>query len=223
MNRVRVVLVDDHEVVRLGLITLLEDLDWVEVAAEAGSAEEAVQAVRQHRPDVVVMDIRLPGESGIEACRKITSQWPETKVIMLTSSADDEIIFKALQAGASGYVLKQVGNQALISALQAARNGESLLDPFVTQRVILRMRETEKQRQAQAFRNLSERELEVLALVAEGKSNAEIASQLFLSEKTVGHHVSAILAKLELSNRIEAATFAVRNHIEDYLPDHGWE
>ena len=221
MNRIRVVLVDDHEVVRLGLITLLEDLDWVEVVAEAGSAEEALRVVMQHHPEVVVMDIRLPGESGVEACRKITSQWPDIKVIMLTSSADEELIFKALQAGASGYVLKQVGNKALISALEAAGKGESLLDPVVTQRVIQRLRDTEQGRQAQAFRELSHREMEVLALVADGKSNAEIASHLSLSEKTVGHHVSAILAKLALSNRIEAATYAVRNHIEDYLPGKG--
>jgi DNA-binding NarL/FixJ family response regulator len=119
VSQIRVVLVDDHEVVRLGLMTLLEDLDWIDVIAEAGSAEEAIRAVTQHKPDVVVMDIRLPGESGIEACKTITTRWPETRVIMLTSSADDEMIFKALQAGASGYVLKQVGNQALISALDA--------------------------------------------------------------------------------------------------------
>jgi DNA-binding NarL/FixJ family response regulator len=200
-------------------MTLLEDLDWVEMVAEAGSAEEAIRVVAQHEPDVVVMDIRLPGESGIEACKTITTRWPETRVIMLTSSADDEMIFKALQAGASGYVLKQVGNQALISALDAARKGESLLDPVVTQRVITRVRDLERQQQAQAFHDLSEREFEVLALVAEGKSNAEIAAQLSLSEKTVGHHVSAILSKLDLSNRVEAATFAVRHHIEDHLPE----
>jgi DNA-binding NarL/FixJ family response regulator len=219
MNRVRVILVDDHEVVRLGLMTLLEDLEWVNVVAEAGTAEEAIRVVAQHEPDVVVMDIRLPGESGIEACKTITARWPETRVIMLTSSADDELIFKALQAGASGYVLKQVGNQALVSALDAARKGESLLDPVVTQRVIAHVRDTEKQQQAQAFRDLSERELEVLALVAEGKSNAEIADQLTLSEKTVGHHVSAILSKLHLTNRIEAAVYAIRNHIEDQLSE----
>lgn len=219
MNRVRVILVDDHEVVRLGLITLLEDLDWVEVVAEAGSAQEAVRRVDQYQPDVVVMDIRLPGESGIDACKTIKSRWPEVHVIMLTSSADDEMIFKALQAGASGYVLKQVGNQALISALDAARRGESLLDPVVTQRVIARVLESERQHQAHAFRDLSERELNVLALVAEGKSNAEIAAALSLSEKTIGHHVSAILSKLGVSNRIEAATYAVRHHIEDHLPE----
>jgi DNA-binding NarL/FixJ family response regulator len=219
VNRVRVILVDDHEVVRLGLMTLLESIDWVEVVAEAGSAEESIRAVDQHRPDVVVMDIRLPGESGIEACKTITARWPDTRVVMLTSSANDDLIIKALQAGASGYVLKQVGNQALISALEAARKGESLLDPVVTQRVIQRVRESERQQQSQAFRDLSERELEVLALVAEGKSNPEIAAQLSLSEKTVGHHVSAILSKLGLSNRIEAAVYAVRHHVEDYLPD----
>lgn len=134
------------------------------------------------------------GESGIEACRKITSQWPDVKMIMLTSSVDDELIFKALQAGASGYVLKQVGNQALISALEAARRGESLLDPIATKRVIQHVRETEKQRQAHAFHDLSLREMEVLVLVADGKSNSEIAGLLSLSEKTVGHHVSAILS-----------------------------
>lgn len=214
----RVVLVDDHEVVRLGLITLLEDLDWVEVVGEAGTAEEALRVIERLRPDVVVMDIRLPGESGIEACRMITTRWPEIRVIMLTSSADDEMIFKALQAGASGYVLKQVGNQAFISALDAARKGESMLDPQVTGRVIARLREAERLQQAMAFRDLSDREFEVLALIAEGRSNPEIAARLSLSEKTVGHHVSTILAKLNLTNRIEAATYAVRHHIEEHMP-----
>lgn len=218
MNRVRVVLVDDHEVVRLGLITLLEDLDWVEVVGEAGTAEEALRVIERLRPDVVVMDIRLPGESGIEACRTITTRWPEIRVIMLTSSADDEMILKSLQAGASGYVLKQVGNQAFISALDAARKGESMLDPQVTGRVIARLREAERLQQAMAFRDLSDREFEVLALIAEGRSNPEIAARLSLSEKTVGHHVSTILAKLNLTNRIEAATYAVRHHIEEHLP-----
>jgi DNA-binding NarL/FixJ family response regulator len=218
MSRLRVVLVDDHEVVRLGLISLLEDLDWVEVVGEAGTAEEAIQAVTQARPDVVVMDIRLPGTSGIEACREIVRRWPTVQVIMLTSSADDELILESLRVGASGYVLKQVGNKALIGALDAARRGESLLDPVVTRRVIARVREDEIHRRAQAFHDLSEREMQVLALVAKGRSNAEIAQELFLSEKTAGHHVSAILSKLGLSNRVEAATYAVRHHIEDYVP-----
>jgi DNA-binding NarL/FixJ family response regulator len=216
---VNVILVDDHEVVRLGLMTLLEDLHWVRVVAEAGSAGEAIQVVERHQPDVVVMDIRMPGESGLDACQEITRRWPEIKVVMLTSFVDDDMIFQAIQAGASGYVLKQVGNDSLIRALAAVRRGEALLDPVVTQRVLKRVRETETDRQAAAFRDLSEREMEVLALVAEGKSNNEIAEALFLSEKTVRNHVSTILSKLGFSNRIEAATYAVRNHIEQHLPE----
>jgi DNA-binding NarL/FixJ family response regulator len=213
---IRVVLVDDHEVVRLGLMALLDDLPWAELAAEAGNAEEAVRAVEEHRPDVVIMDIRLPGESGIDATRRIHDQWPETRVIMLTSYADDDLIFSALQAGASGYVLKQIGSRSLVEALDAVRRGEALLDPSVTQRVINRVREQEAQRQTIAFYGLSARELEVLAEVAKGKSNAEIADGLGLAEKTVRNHVSAILTKLGLSNRIEAATYAVRHDIERY-------
>ncbi len=218
MDSVRVVFVDDHEIVRLGVMSLLEDSPWIEVVAEAGSAEEAVQAVASYQPDVVVMDIRMPGKSGIDACREITTRWPKTRVIMLTSFADDDLIFRAIQAGASGYVLKQVGNRALIDALDAARRGEALLDPVVTQRVIARARQSEMERQATVFRDLSQREMEVLAQVAEGKSNPEIAAALSLSTKTVRNHVSSILAKLGLANRIEAATYAVRHDIERHLP-----
>ena len=215
---VRVLLVDDHEVVRLGMLTLLEDLPWVEVVAEAGSAAEAIAAVAESRPDVVVMDIRMPGQSGIDACREITRRWPGTEVIMLTSYAEDDLIFRAIQAGASAYVLKQVGNRPLLDALAAVRRGEALLDPRVTQRVLAQVRETEQARQAAAFRDLTPRELEVLAEVATGKTNPEIGETLGLSEKTVRNHVSAILAKLELSNRIEAATYAVRHDIQRHLP-----
>lgn len=217
-DTVRLLLVDDHEVVRLGLMTLLEDLHWVEVVAEAGSADEALAAVARYEPDVVVMDIRMPGESGIDACRQITRRYPDTKVIMLTSYADDDLIFKALQAGASGYVLKQVGNRPLIDALQAVRRGEALLDPSVTSRVIARVRQHEMEKVAAAFKDLTAREMEVLAEVAKGKSNNEIAQELSLAEKTVRNHVSAILSKLNLSNRIEAATFAVRHNIDQYVP-----
>jgi len=221
MKGVRLVLVDDHEVVRLGLMSLMEDLDWVQVVAEVGTAQSALRAVDAHRPDVVVMDIRLPDESGIEACRKIVESWPETQVIMLTSYADDELIFRAIQAGASGYVLKQVGNKELIQALEAVRRGDALLDPAVTRRVLTHVRESERQQQAAAFRDLSARELQVLGLVAQGKSNPQIAAQISLSEKTVRNHVSAILAKLGFENRVEAATFAVRHNIELHLPDEG--
>lgn len=214
-----VILVDDHEVVRLGLMTLLEDVPWVRVVAEAGSADEALQVVTRHKPDVVVMDIRMPGTSGLDACRQITKQWPEVNVVMLTSYMDDDLIFQAIQAGASGYVLKQVGNESLLDALAAVRQGEALLDPAVTQRVLKRVRESESDRQVAAFRDLSDREMEVLAQVAQGKSNGEIAGALTLSEKTVRNHVSTVLAKLGLSNRIEAATYAVRNNLDQHLPE----
>lgn len=218
-DRLKVVLVDDHEVVRLGLISLLEDLDWVDVVGEAGSSSEAIAAVEKYNPNVVVMDIRMPGGSGLDACREITTRWPETKVIMLTSYADDELIFRALQVGASGYVLKQVGNRSLVEALEAVRRGDALLDPIVTQRVIARVREAERAKQAAAFRDLTDREMSVLAQVAEGKSNGDIALVLSISEKTVRNHVSTILSKLGLSNRIEAATYAVRHDIRRNLPE----
>jgi len=217
MKTLRVLLVDDHEVVRVGLSTLLQDQPGVQVVAEAGSAEEAIRAAERHQPDLVLMDIRLPGESGITACRTITARWPQTRVIMLTSYADDELIFQALQAGAAGYVLKQVGNEELLRAIEAVRQGEALLDPATTRRVIERVRQREREADTAAFRDLTERELEVLALIAEGKTNAEIAQVLTLSEKTVRNHVSVILEKLGMSNRIEAATYAVRHDIKRLL------
>ena len=213
----RVLLVDDHEVVRLGLKTLLEDVEWIEVVAEAGDAVTAVQAAERYQPDAIVMDIRLPGESGIEACATITQRWPRIKVIMLTSHGEDDLLFRAIQAGASGYVLKQVGNEPVINALDAVRRGEALLDPVVTQRVLSYVRQSERDHQAAAFKDLSLREMEILALVAQGKSNGEIAAELSLAEKTVRNHVSVILGKLGVTNRIEAATYAVRHHIEDYM------
>lgn len=214
MGRVRVLIVDDHSVVRLGLMTLLEDLPWISVVAEAGSASEAIAAAANHRPDVVIMDIRLPGDSGIEACREITSQWPATQVIMLTSFDDDELIVRAVHAGASGYVLKQVGNQQLLDALDAVRRGEALFDPAVTRRLLDWLRRAHDERDRAAFSALSERELEVLLELAHGRSNREIAAALHLSEITARNHVSAILTKLGLSNRTEAAAYAVRHNIE---------
>jgi len=217
-EKVRVVLVDDHEIVRLGLMTLLGDIPWVEVADEVGTAAEALQSVATHLPDVVVMDIRMPGESGIDACQEIVARWPQMKVIMLTSYDEDALVFKALQAGASAYVLKQVGNQPLIDALAAVRQGAALLDPSVTLRLIEHVRRHEAEQQAAAFKKLSHREMTILFEVSQGKSNAQIADSLALSEKTVRNHVSAILTKLGLTNRIEAATYAVRHNIEQHLP-----
>lgn len=216
---VRVVLIDDHEIVRLGLKTLLGDIAWVEVVAEGGSADEALRIAEEYKPDVVVMDILMPGESGIEACTQIVTRWPSTKVIMLTSYDEDALIFKALEAGASGFVLKQVGNQPLIDALDAVRKGTALLDPQVTLRLIKHIRQHETDHQAAAFKDLSRREMMILAEVAQGKTNVQIAETMSLSEKTVRNHVSAILAKLGVSNRIEAATYAVRHNIEQHLPE----
>jgi len=219
-DQVRVVLVDDHEIVRLGLLTLLEDIPWVEIVAEVGTADEALQVAEEHQPDVVVMDIRLPGESGIEACEKIVARWPDMNVIMLTSFDDDALIFKALQAGASGYVLKQVGNQLLIDALDAVREGKAMLDPSVTLRLIDHIRQQESEHQSAAFKDLTSREMMILAEVALGKTNNQIAESLNISEKTARNHVSAILTKLSVRNRIEAATYAVRHNIEQHLPRH---
>jgi DNA-binding NarL/FixJ family response regulator len=213
----KVLLVDDHEVVRLGIKSLLSHYPQFEVVAEAGTADEAVRQAREYKPDVVVMDIRLPGKSGIDATREIVAELPETKVIMLTTFADDELLFDAISAGASGYVLKQIDSHELINALERIGRGESLLDPAVTQQVFKRMRETTRKAENEAFAPLSEQEVKVLALVAQGKRNKEIAEQIFLSEKTVRNYVSSILSKLGLSTRAEAAAYAVKHRIENYV------
>jgi two-component system, NarL family, response regulator DevR len=213
MKKIRVLLVDDHEIVRLGLMTLINDHPEMEVVGEAGTAAEAVQAVGRLNPHVVLMDVRIPGEGGIEAARQVTARFPETKVVMLTSFADDELVVRAIRAGAVGYVLKQVGNEELLRAIQAAARGEALLDPSTTSRLLSRVREVERKAEEDAFRDLSDRELEVLTEVAHGKTNAEIGAILNLSEKTVRNYVSSILEKLHLSNRIELATYAVKHHL----------
>ncbi|MBI2976414.1 MAG: response regulator transcription factor [Chloroflexi bacterium] len=213
MTKTRVLLVDDHEVVRLGLMTLINDRPDMEVVGEAGTAAEALQAVERLRPDVTLMDIRMPGEGGLEATRQITARFPEAKVVMLTSFADDELLVRAIRAGAVGYVLKQVGNEELLRAIAAAARGEALLDPSTTGRLLSRVREAERKAEEDAFRDLSDREMDVLALLARGKTNAEIGAGLNLSEKTVRNYVSNILEKLHLTNRIELATYAVEHHL----------
>lgn len=217
MKKLRLLLVDDHKVVRLGLRTLLESEPDLEVIAEATSAAEAVQMAGQLRPDIVLMDIRLPGQNGIAACRQIRQKWPEIQVLMLTSFADEELVMEAIEAGAAGYVLKQLDTDELLRAVRMVGQGDAVLDPAVTRQVLAGVRQARQDSQAAAFKDLSERELEVLALVAEGKTNNEIADVLVLSEKTVRNHVSVILSKLGMTNRIEAATFAVRHNIERYV------
>lgn len=212
-----IIVVDDHEVVRLGLRTLIENHPDFSVVDEAATVKEAVQKTLLRRPDVVVMDIRLPGGSGIDACRQITEHAPETKVIMLTSYAEDEMLFDAIAAGACGYVLKQIGNEDLIQALETVARGEALLDPALTQRVFDRVRESMRREEAEAFAELTDQEMRVLAKVTEGKTNRETAEELYLGEGTVRNYVSSILSKLDLANRAEAAAYAVEHDLDDFL------
>jgi DNA-binding NarL/FixJ family response regulator len=210
-------IVDDHEVVRLGLRGLLERQPGWEVIAEAATADESVSRALEYRPDVVVMDIRLAGGSGIEACRRIIAALPDTHVIMLTSYAEDELLFDAIAAGAAGYVLKQIGSDELVRAIDMVGRGEALLDPSLTRRVLARVREASRKEAFAAFADLTEQELRVLALIAEGKTNREIAESLYLGEGTVRNYVSNILGKLGVSNRAEAAAYAVEHNLKDHM------
>lgn len=212
-----ILIADDHEVVRLGLRTLIETHANFSVVAEAATAKDAVRKALLLRPNVVVMDIRLLGGSGIDACEQIVERAPDTKVIMLTSYAEDEMLFDAIAAGACGYVLKQIGNDDLIRALETVARGEALLDPTLTQRVFDRVREAARKEHAEAFADLTDQEMRVLAQVAEGKTNREIAESLYLGEGTVRNYVSSILGKLGLSNRTEAAAYAVRHDVREFL------
>ena len=217
MNKQRILLVDDHEVVRLGLKALLDHNPQFEVVGEAGTSKEALEQVSRLRPDMVCMDIRLPGASGIEACDEVTRTFPETRVVMLTSYAEDEMLFSAIRAGAAGYVLKQIGGEDLVRAIEAVGRGEALLDPAVTQRIFQEVRKAAREEEASAFSSLTQQERHVLLLVSEGKTNREIAKALFLGEGTVRNYVSSILSKLGVSNRAEAAAYAVEHNLRDYL------
>src|SRR3990172_9158106 len=217
MLKTRILLVDDHAIVRLGLMTLLNDQPGMEVVGEASTAGEAVKAVEKLHPDVVLMDIRLPGEGGIQATKQVTARFPNSKVVILTSFADDQLVVQAIRAGAVGYVLKQVGNEELIRAIQSAARGEASLDPSTTARLLSRVREAERKADEDAFRLLSDREKDVLVHLARGKTNAEIGQLLHLSEKTVGNYVSAMFEKLHLNNRIELAAYTYEHHLFDRM------
>ena len=217
MSNLRILLVDDHEVVRLGLKTLIDRHPGFEVVAEAATENDAVEKAKEYKPDIVLMDIRLAGGSGIDACEKVMAELPETKVVMLTSYAEDEMLFSAIRAGAVGYVLKQVGGNEVIRSIEAAARGEATLDPTLTQRVFDEMRRSIKQEESAAFTDLTNQEMHVLELIAEGKTNREIAGVLYLSEGTVRNYVSGILSKLDVSNRAEAAAYAIQHHLKDYL------
>ena len=204
----RILLVDDHEVVRLGLKALLERHPNFEIVAEASTAREAIEKVEDFSPDVVVMDIRLPGGSGIEACEEISERFPDSKVIMLTSYAEDEMLFSAIRAGAAGYVLKQIGGEDLVRAIEAVGRGEALLDPAVTQRIFQEVRKAAKEEEASAFSGLTQQEKHVLLLVSEGKTNREIGEALFISLGTVKAHTSNIYGKLGVRSRTRAVARA---------------
>lgn len=213
----RILLVDDHEVVRVGVRALIERQPGMEVVGEAGSVREAVAQAELLAPDVVVMDIRLPGGNGLQACQQIKGQRPETRVIMLTSYPDDQVLFDAISSGADGYVLKQIGSDDLLRALERVGRGEGLLDPALTDQVFAKMRDLRRQERAHAFAELSGQELQILGRLAEGETNPQIGKALHLSEKTVRNYVSVILSKLDLNSRAQAAAYAARNRIEDYL------
>ena len=207
----RVMLVDDHEIVRSGLRSLLQSTEDIVVTAEAGTVREAVDEAERSRPDVVIMDVRLADGSGIEATREIRAKHPKTRVLMLTSFADDEALFSSIMAGASGYVLKQVKSGELLRAVRAVGKGDSLLDPAVTSAVLERLRKGKHLLKDEKLARLSPQEERILSLVADGKTNKEIGQELHLTEKTVKNYVSSILSKLEVARRAEAAAYLARH------------
>jgi two-component system response regulator DevR len=210
----RLLVVDDHEVVRQGLVSLLDRREHFQVVAEAGTAAEAVEMARKFEPDLVVMDVRLPDGSGIEACREIRAEFPATRVVILTSYPDEEAVLSAIIAGASGYLLKQIRSRDLVSALESVGRGESLLDPAVTEKVLDRVRRIATGTYTDEMAQLTQQEQKILLLVAEGKTNKEIASEVFLSDKTVKNYVSSILSKLNLERRAQAAAFVARHRLK---------
>lgn len=218
MKTVRILIADDHSVVRAGLKALLEHQGHFRVIAEASTGEEAIEQAQNHQPDVAVLDIRMPGLSGIEACRQIIQTVPTCKVIMLTSYAEDELLMAAIQAGASGYVLKRIGNNELVQAVERVSRGEGMLDPAMTASVFAEMRKVNEAQNAAAFSDLTPQEMAVLALVSNGLTNRQIAVKLYLGEGTVRNYVSSVLSKINVANRAEAAAYAVKNNIHELVP-----
>jgi NarL family two-component system response regulator LiaR len=217
---IRVLLVDDHAVVRKGLRALFDREPGVEVVGEAGSGEEAVSAHARLRPDVVLMDLEMPGVDGVEATRRITEASPEAKIVILTSHAAEEDVFPALKAGAVGYLLKHSAPEDVLRAIRQAHEGETVLHPAIARMVLQDLRRPPKTKPGEPVDPLSERELEVLRLVARGMSNQEIADALVVGEATVRSHVSAVLRKLQVASRTQAALYALREGLAS-LDDSG--
>jgi two-component system, NarL family, response regulator DevR len=217
MQRKKILVVDDHEIVRVGLKALINRQANLEVVGEATDAPEAVAETERLKPDVVLMDIRLGDTSGIDGCQRIMSQWPETKVIMLTSYAEDEMLFAAVRTGAAGYVVKQSGGQEVIRAIQAALDGATLLDPAAAESIFNTVRRAARSPDCGAFAGLNGQEQRVLARITTGDTNREIARRLHLGEGTVRNYVSNILEKLNVANRAEAAAYATKHKLHELL------
>lgn len=212
----KVLLVDDHEIVRQGLRALLEAEGDIVVVAEADSGTSAVSLASTHRPDVVVMDVRMPGGSGVEACRAIRDERPDAQVIMLTSFSDDEALFNSIMAGAAGFVLKQIRGRDLVDAIRTVGSGKSLLDPDVTKRVLERLRKSKFDERDPKLARLSAQEERILDMIGEGLTNREIAERIHLSDKTVKNYVSTILQKLDVARRAEAASYVARVRAQEH-------
>lgn len=208
---VRVLVVDDHEVVRKGIRSLLAATDDLVVSAEAATMGEAIDQVERSEPDVVVMDVRLANENGIEVTREIRTRRPSIRVLMLSSFADEEAVLASIMAGAAGYVLKQIGGDALVDAIRAVAQNQNLLDPAVTKSVLDRLRSESRLAKDKKLARLSAQEDRVLALIATGLTNKQIGQELHLAEKTVRNYVSTILGKLEVARRAEAAVYLARH------------
>ncbi|MFI7413473.1 response regulator [Streptomyces sp. NPDC049627] len=208
---IRVFLLDDHEVVRRGVHDLLDDEPDITVVGEAGTAEQALVRVPALRPQVAVLDVRLPDGDGVSVCRELRSRMPELACLMLTSFDDEEALLDSIMAGASGYVLKQIQGSDLVSAVRTVARGQSLLDPSATTKLMARLRHgQEKEEEPDALPGLTDREREILALIGEGLTNRQIGQRLFLAEKTVKNHISRLLAKLGVERRIQAAVIATQ-------------
>ncbi len=217
MSTIRILIADDHSIVRTGLRTLLENEAGFQVIAEAANGKDAVRLALQHQPDVLLLDIRMPEMNGIEACRKILEQLPDSRAIMLTSYAEDELLFEAIEVGASGYILKRINDNELISAIRRVSNGENLVDPAMTSTLFKEVQRVGQARKAAAFSELTPQEMTVLAYLVKGLTNRQIANKIYLGEGTVRNYVSNILSKLDVSNRAEAAVYAATHNIEQFI------
>lgn len=218
-KKLKVMLVDDHEVVRQGLRALIEAEEDIQVVAEADGGRSAVTMAKSYKPDVIVMDVRMPDGSGVEACRDIRSEDPDAQIIMLTSFSDDEALFNSIMAGAAGFVLKQIRGRDLVDAIRKVGAGQSLLDAEVTKRVLERLRKSKFEDRDPRIARLSPQEERILDMIGEGLTNREIAERINLSDKTVKNYVSTILQKLEVSRRAEAASYVARVRAEKQQPD----